>query len=197
MKKLVLGSSSPRRKELLTTLGFEFSIRTKDTDESFPIHLNPSEIAEFVARKKADALITEINQDEVLLCADTIVVLENEILGKPNDRQDAINMLSRLSGKFHEVVTGVSIFSSDQQHMFSVKTKVFFNLLTLQEITYYVDHFKPFDKAGSYGIQDWIGCMGIEKIEGSYTNVVGLPTKEVYEKLITYELKRPDIDPTF
>jgi septum formation protein len=197
MKQLILGSTSPRRKDLLETLGFEFSIRTKETDESFPAGLTPNQIAEYVAKKKALALITDLHSDEVLLCADTIVVLENDILGKPIDRTDALDMLSRLSGKTHEVITGVICHTVDRQEQFSVSTKVHFNQLTSHEIAYYVDNFKPFDKAGSYGIQDWIGCVAIERIEGSYTNVVGLPTKEVYECLLSFQLKRPENFPTF
>lgn len=192
MKKLILGSSSPRRKELMETLGYSFIIRTKDTDESFPISMQSCEVATFVAEKKANALIPELGADEILLCADTIVVVNDEILGKPLDRSDAINMLGKLAGRSHDVITGVFIYTSGMRHSFSVTTTVHFNPLTVDEISFYVDRFQPFDKAGSYGIQDWIGCAAIERIEGSYTNVVGLPTREVYAFLKELDIKKAD-----
>ena len=190
MKDLILGSSSPRRKQLLESLGFDFCIRTKETDESFPSELHVREVAEYVAWKKANALISEINNNEVLICADTVVVLGDEILGKPIDREDAISMLSRLSNQKHEVITGVVCYSKERNRSFSTSTYVHFNRLLKEEISFYVDTYQPFDKAGSYGIQDWIGCVGIQRIEGSYTNVVGLPTQEVYTELSKWEIKK-------
>ena len=192
MKHLILGSSSPRRKELLETLGFSFVIRVMDTDESFPDSMPTIEVAEYVASQKAKALIPGIAAHEMLICADTIVVVDDEILGKPVDRADAIHMLKKLAGRSHEVITGVYVYTLNDQHRFSVKTTVYFNSLSDSEISHYVDQFQPFDKAGSYGIQDWIGCVAINRIEGSYTNVVGLPTQEVYDYLKQFELKKAD-----
>lgn len=185
--KLILGSKSPRRKELLSLLGFSFEVRTKETDESFPETLNCSEVALYVAEKKVTALFSDLTEDEVLICSDTIVVIDNQILGKPIDQADAIKMLEKLSGREHSVITGVVISSLEKRVSFSVTTKVFFNTLSREEILYYIDNFKPFDKAGSYGIQEWIGYAAIQSIEGSYNNVVGLPTHEVYQALKQFQ----------
>lgn len=181
--KIVLGSTSPRRKELLGQLGISFELRTKDTDESYPESLHSDEVALFVAHKKAAALRDSLSENELLICADTIVVIEQAILGKPANREDAIAMLHRLAGKKHEVITGVVLISQEKKIAFSVKTAVFFKPISLAEITMYVDTYAPFDKAGGYGIQEWIGAAGIERIEGSYNNVVGLPTAELFEQL--------------
>lgn len=181
--KLILGSKSPRRKELLSLLGFSFEVRTKETDETFPETLNCTEVAQFVAEKKTEALFSELSEDEVLICSDTIVVIDDQILGKPIDQADAITMLEKLSGREHSVITGVVISSLEKHVSFSVTTNVFFQPLSAEEIRYYVDKFQPYDKAGSYGIQEWIGYAAIERIEGSYNNVVGLPTHEVYQAL--------------
>lgn len=186
--KLILGSKSPRRNELLNLLGYKFDVRVKETDESFPDTLDCNEVAIHIAKNKAIALMDEISENEILICADTIVVLDKKILGKPINREEAIVMLMDLSGQEHKVITGVVVATKKEQVKFSVTTKVVFHPITLEEITYYVDNFKPFDKAGSYGIQEWIGCIAIKSIEGSYNNVVGLPTHEVYQVLKKYTI---------
>lgn len=182
-KKIILGSKSPRRKELLEDLGIPFTIRTKDTDESYPPTLLPSEIPIFIALKKAEALKDGLASNEIVLCADTVVIVNNTILGKPVDEADAVSMLQQLSGKTHDVITGVVLASSEKIISFDVTTKVTFKTLSTKEIDYYIEKYKPFDKAGAYGIQEWIGYMGVTSIKGSYFNVVGLPTHEVYQAL--------------
>jgi septum formation protein len=185
--QLILGSKSPRRKELLALLGYDFEIRTKETDESYPESLSIEEIAPFIAHKKASDLLPTLTTDEVIICADTIVVLGNQILGKPETAQHAIEMLSSLSGKEHRVITGVVIASISKKVVFSVQTLVQFKELSIVNIEQYVATNQPFDKAGSYGIQEFIGAIGIERIQGSYNNVVGLPTAEVFEALKSFE----------
>lgn len=185
--KLILGSKSPRRKELLAALGYTFEIRTKDTDESYPDSIDPKTIAAYVVSKKSAALQQALAPNEVLLCADTTVVLGNKQFGKPIDREDAISMLTELSNCTHQVITAFSITTANQTEVRSVTTQVTFKPLSTDEITYYIDTYKPFDKAGSYGIQEWIGYIGITTIQGSYTNVVGLPTAEVATALKEFE----------
>ncbi len=185
--KIILGSKSPRRKELLNLLGYSFELRTLDTDESFPLDLPISEIPVYIANKKAEALLPSLVENELLITADTIVVLNNEVLGKPMDAADAKEMLAKLSGKTHQVITGVCVNTLEKSVHKSVTTKVSFKDLSPSEIHFYVENYKPFDKAGSYGIQEYIGLIGIEKIEGSYTNVVGLPTAELAEMLKSFE----------
>jgi septum formation protein len=185
--QLILGSKSPRRKELLALIGYQFEIRTKETDESYPETLSIEEIAPFIANKKASDLLPTLSTDEVIICADTIVVLGNQILGKPENAQHAIEMLSSLSGKEHQVITGVVIASISKKVVFSVQTLVQFKVLSTANIEQYVATNQPFDKAGSYGIQEFIGAIGIERIQGSYNNVVGLPTAEVFEALKSFE----------
>lgn len=185
--KLILGSKSPRRSELLSLLGYEFSLRSKDTDESFPEELSSELVAEYVAQKKADDLKTDLLDDEVIVCADTTVIIDDKILGKPSNRDEAIEMLELLSGREHKVITGVVITSLEKEISFSVATSVFFHPLSADEIRMYVDLYKPFDKAGSYGIQEWIGYAAIQRINGSYNNVVGLPTHEVYQALKQFQ----------
>lgn len=185
--KLVLGSKSPRRKELLSSIGFDFEIRTKDTDESFSADLNPNEVALFIANKKAEDLIADLKEDEVVLCADTVVIIDNTILGKPSNQAEATQMLKQLSGRDHVVITGVVISSLGKKIQFQSSTIVSFLPLTIDEIQMYIEQFKPYDKAGSYGIQEWIGAAAIQKIEGSYNNVVGLPTHEVYQALKKFQ----------
>lgn len=185
--KLVLGSGSPRRKELLSGLGFEFEIRTKDTDESFSEDLDPREVPEMLATRKAEALFNELTENEIVLCADTVVILDNKILGKPESREEAIEMLMKLSGRTHLVVTGVFIGNAYASHIFADTTEVTFCELSVPEIENYIDNYKPFDKAGSYGVQEWIGYVAVEKMNGSYTTVMGLPTHLVYQKLKNYE----------
>lgn len=181
--RLVLGSKSPRRQELLTGMGFDFDVRTKDTDERFPDSLSPKEVPLYLAALKANALIDELKQGEVLITSDTIVLLDNEILGKPTSPANAKEMLRKLASNNHEVITGVHLKSLEKSHSFSVSTKVFFKPLTEEMIDFYIENYNPFDKAGSYGIQEWIGFVGIDRIEGSYFNVVGLPVAELWDAL--------------
>jgi len=181
---IILASKSPRRQELLHNMGFDFSVRIKSVDESYPDHLSNIEIVKYLCEKKSMAFANyEIGPKGLLITADTIVCLGNEILNKPADRDQAIEMLYKLSGKKHEVITGVCLRTLEKMNSFHVSTDVYFNDLSKDEIAFYVDQYKPFDKAGSYGIQEWIGFIGISKIEGSYFNVVGLPTARLYEEL--------------
>jgi len=177
--KFILGSQSPRRKELLTAMGYDFEILIPSVDEIFPEKISPYLVAEYISNLKLNALIPQIDSEDLLICADTIVLLENEILGKPTNRIDAEKMLGKLSGKTHEVITGVSIYFKGNQVDFSERTSVRFKVLNQNEISFYLDKGDAFDKAGSYGIQDWIGAIGIERIDGSYTNVMGLPTQKL------------------
>lgn len=182
-RKIVLASKSPRRKQLLAEAGFSFEIRTKDTDESYPADLDVNEVAAYIARKKAIAAKELVADDEILLTADTIVVLGDTIYGKPKDAADAIQILKALSGKMHLVITGVCIMNKDKESLFSSVSKVFFKDLTDEEIRFYVDKYQPFDKAGAYAIQEWIGHSKIYKIEGTYTNIMGLPIDRIYDAL--------------
>ena len=180
---LVLGSASPRRKALLKDAGFEFDTITSDIEEDFSEDLKAQEIPLFLSKLKADHLIKNLGVSQILITADTIVWLNNKALNKPNDYEDACRMLNELSGKQHEVFTGVSITSHKKQVSFFVRTAVYFKILTQEEIEFYVTNYKPYDKAGAYGAQDWIGLIAVEKLEGSYFNVMGLPVKELYEHL--------------
>ncbi len=182
-KKLVLASKSPRRQQLLTDLGYTFEVRTKDVDESHSIDFNGEEIAQFLATKKAQAFKDELAENEILLTSDTVVWCDGEHLAKAKNAQEATHMLNKLSGRAHEVITGVCLLSHDKQLAFSDTTKVFFRELSEDEIQYYIQNFKPFDKAGAYGIQEWIGMWAIEKIEGSFFTVMGLPTHLVAKEL--------------
>ena len=185
-KKIILGSKSPRRQELLAGIGIEFTIRTKDTDESYPDDLNPLDVPIYIAKKKAIALIEDLSSDEIIICADTVVIVDKTILGKPSNEIEAKEMLQLLSGKTHLVTTGVVIASTLKTNTFSSTTEVTFKDLSAEEINYYVSNYKPFDKAGSYGIQEWIGFIGVTTIKGSYFNVVGLPIHEVYQHLTNF-----------
>ena len=187
-KKIILASNSPRRKELLENIDIPFEVKVKETpDETYPGNLTKTEIPEFLAIKKASFYSTETEHPgTILITADTIVFCDNRVLGKPENYKEAFDMLKLLSGKSHEVITGVAITSAEKQVVFNSVTKVFFKELTNDEIDYYIQSFKPFDKAGGYGIQEWIGMVGIEKIEGSYYNVVGLPVQKLYSELIRY-----------
>ncbi len=180
--KVILASKSPRRQELLKLMDIDFRVVLKEVDESYPDGLTPAEIAVHIASKKAEAFDEEVN-DEIVLTADTIVAIDGLILGKPESREHAIEMLQRLSGKVHEVYTGVCLFYKGEYNKFYDRSEVFFRQLTDEEIISYVDEYEPYDKAGSYGIQQRIGLIGIERINGSYTNVVGLPTEKVYQQL--------------
>ncbi len=182
--KMVLGSASPRRRELLQGAGFDFTVLTADIDESaIPEGLEIEKMPEYISQMKAKALLDRVDRDTILITADTIVRVEGRVLGKPADREDAIEMLKLLSGRKHTVITGVSIIFNEKKVSFSVATDVFFRNLEGEEIEYYVDNYKPFDKAGSYGIQEWIGYVGIERIEGSFYNVMGLPIQALFAKL--------------
>ena len=180
--KLILASNSPRRKELLGGLGIPFEVRVlQGIDESYPETVPTDKIAEFIATNKAKAY--EVADDEILITADTVVIVDDEILGKPADADDARQMLRKLSGKSHHVITGVSLKSYDKQKTFSVDTEVTFKTLSESEIDYYVTRYKPFDKAGAYGIQEWIGYIGVTSLHGSYFNVVGFPVQRIYDEV--------------
>ena len=180
---IILGSASPRRKELLSDIGIEFSIQTTDKEEEYPSTLKEERIAEFLAQQKSEFLSENQKNTDLLITADTIVSYESEVLNKPQNKEQAFNILNKLSGNTHKVITGVCIKSIKKEVIFSVTTMVTFRKLSPKEIEHYINNFNPFDKAGGYGIQDWIGKIGIQRIDGSYSNVVGLPTKELYEQL--------------
>lgn len=182
--KVILASASPRRQELLSGIDQEYELRTlPDIDESFPDDLPHEQVAEYLARKKATAYTDALKEDELLITADTVVLLNGLILGKPDDREDARRMLRKLSCKRHRVITGVCLTSIRKSHSFSETAWVTFGDLSDQEIDYYLDCYNPRDKAGSYGVQEWIGYVGVEKIEGSYFNVMGFPIYKVYREL--------------
>jgi septum formation protein len=185
-KKLILASKSPRRHDLMRQAGFEFEIRTKDTDESFPDTIPLEQAAGYIAWLKAKAFEGEIDDGEILITADTVVFLDDTLLGKPKDRDEAVQMLTSLSGKCHTVITGVCLTSNQRQKSFSSTTEVTFYDLTPSEIEYYVDEFKPYDKAGAYGAQDWVGLVGVRSMEGSFYNVMGLPIDMLYRELIGF-----------
>jgi|SRR5687767_12903758 len=181
--KIILASKSPRRHFLLKEVGLDFEVRTKETDETFPENLTAGQIPVFLAEKKAEAFRGEVKKDELIIAADTIVWIGGQVLNKPADRADAVRMLKLLSGKMHEVYTGVCLMSKEKTRSFAVLTRVYFAVLSDEEISYYVDTCKPYDKAGAYGAQEWIGYTGVERIEGSYFNVMGLPLRELYQEL--------------
>lgn len=184
---VILASNSPRRKELLAGLGVQYEIRTlPDVDESYPDTLQGADIPLYIAREKADAYRSMLHAGELMITADTIVWLEGKVLGKPQDREDALHMLRAMSGKTHEVFTGVCLTTTQRQHTFSARTEVRFSTLSEEEITYYVDHFHPMDKAGAYGVQEWIGYIGVEYISGSYYNIMGLPVQRLYRELCRF-----------
>lgn len=181
---IVLASNSPRRKELMSGLGVDYVVKTlPDVDESYPDTLQGAEIPAYISREKADAYKSLIQPDELLITADTIVWLNGEVLGKPKGREGAINMLRKLSGTSHQVITGVCLTTCDWQKSFTAVTDVTFATLTEEEIIYYVDKYAPMDKAGAYGVQEWIGFIGVESISGSYFNVMGLPIQRLYREL--------------
>jgi len=184
---IILASNSPRRRELLAGLGIDFEVRVLDgIDESYPDTLPVSEIAEHLAVKKADAYRSSMAADELIITADTVVVCGDEVMGKPADESDAHRMLCQLSGRVHHVITGVCITTKLQQRHFSVTTEVTFKQLSDDEITYYITHYRPFDKAGAYGIQEWIGYIGCTGLNGSYYNVMGLPVQRIYQELLQW-----------
>ena len=180
----MLASNSPRRKELLSGLGIDYEVKTlPDIDESFPEGLSEVETATYIARAKADVYRNIMQPDELIITADTIVWLDGEVMGKPVDEEDARWMLRALSGKTHQVITGVCLMTIDSQKAFATVTDVTFCHLSEEEIGYYVERYRPMDKAGSYGIQEWIGFVGVESISGSYFNVMGLPIQRLYTEL--------------
>jgi septum formation protein len=181
---IILASKSPRRQELLKLMDLDFRIVLKEVDESYPEDLQPEEIAVYIAKKKAEAFDEEVGE-EIVLTADTIVSVAGRILGKPETTEHAIEMLQLLSGRVHQVITGVCLLYKHQYHSFYDLSDVYFRDMTDEEITNYVNKYQPMDKAGAYGIQEWVGLTGIERINGSYTNVVGLPTEKLYRKLKT------------
>ncbi len=182
-KKIILASKSPRRSQLLKEAGFDFVVKTKETEESYPADLETEKVAEFIAKKKAYAAREFIEKDSILLAADSVVILENKIYGKPKDAEDAFQILKELSGEIHTVITGVCLLSHTKERSFSNISKVHFEELSDEEIWYYIDKFKPFDKAGAYAIQEWIGLCKISKIEGLQSNIIGLPVAQVYKEL--------------
>jgi septum formation protein len=184
-KQLILASNSPRRKQILTDAGFDFTVSVKEIDESFSTEIPVNEVAEYLARKKAQAF-HENSDNTIILTADTIVAVDNLILNKPADKNGAIEMLKKLSGRTHVVHTGVCLRMGNTENSFTDTTKVSFKSLTDNEIEYYIETCKPFDKAGAYGVQDFIGMVGIDKIEGSYFTVMGLPIHRVYKELEEY-----------
>jgi len=181
--RIILASRSPRRQQLLKELGLKFDTVIREYEETFPEGLNGEEIARFVAHSKAVSFRAEIADNEIVITADTIVWCNNQVLGKPVDKQDAFRILKEISGNTHEVITGVSLFSKNKEVTFSDSTKVTFEILTDEDINHYIEKCKPYDKAGAYGIQEWIGITACSRIEGSYFNVVGLPVQRLYKEL--------------
>jgi septum formation protein len=184
--KLILGSQSPRRKQLLENAGFTFEVRISNTPEDYPDTMPLQDVPTYLASKKAHALLPTLQADEVLVCADSVVIWQGELLGKPDDYAHAQQILHKLSGSTHEVITGVCVLTSTEVQTFAEHTYVSFHRLTEEEINHYLQTFKPFDKAGSYGIQDWIGLIGVSKVEGCFYNVMGLPIAKVYQALKKY-----------
>jgi len=184
-RKIILASASPRRQYLLKEIGLDFTVDPPHIDESFPADMPVEEIPSYLAKKKAMELLPKIT-DETVIASDTVVILEQKILNKPSDRNEAISMLRFLSGKTHTVITAVCILSKKKIDSFEDRTEVTFKKLSLEEIEFYVDNYRPYDKAGAYGAQDWIGMVAVEKISGSYFTVMGLPIHKVYERLKSF-----------
>jgi septum formation protein len=184
--KIILASKSPRRNSLLKELGLKFEVRIHETDEIYPDSLSFEEIPVYLAKMKALQFKNEIDNQTIIITADTIVYIDNEVLGKPANYDEAYQMLQKLSDRWHQVATGVCLFSKNKKVTFTSVTSVLFKSLTDDEIDYYITNFKPFDKAGAYGIQEWIGLVAAEKIEGSYFNVMGLPVQRIYEELCKF-----------
>lgn len=186
---IILASQSPRRREILKMLGVDFKVVVKDTDETFPPELQGGAIPEHIAVLKASAFDSDLQSlpdNTIIIASDTIVYIDNKVIGKPKGREDAIKMLKTLSGRCHQVLTGVCIKTKDRQRSFFAESKVWFRELTDDEIIYYVDNYRPFDKAGAYAVQEWIGAAAIAKIEGSYYNVMGLPSQMLYNELLKF-----------
>jgi septum formation protein len=183
MQRIVLASQSPRRKQLLEWAEVEFDVIVRETDESFPLNMQVGEVPVHIARNKGKAVQEELSHERVILAADTIVVLNGKVIGKPRDRADAISILQSLSGKLHQVITGVVLLKGGKEVAFADTTDVNFHQLTLEQIEFYVDKYKPYDKAGAYAIQEWIGVIGIKNISGDFYNVMGLPVSRVVREL--------------
>ena len=183
---IILASQSPRRQMLLKGLDIHFEIKLKDTDEIYPQHLKKEKIALYLSELKASAFENELDDKTLVITADTIVWINDKVLNKPKDFNDAVNILKQLSGNMHEVITGVCLKTKEKTHSFYALTKVYFKKLSEKEIEYYISNYKPYDKAGAYGAQEWIGYVAIEKIEGSYFNVMGLPTRMLYDELMKF-----------
>ncbi len=181
--RLILASSSPRRQQLMREAGFDFEVRLREVPEVYPDDLPVEQVPEYLARLKASAFKGDLQENELLITADTIVSIHGKVVGKPRDREHAVEMLRELSGNRHTVISGLCLTTNREQRSCSVRTDVFFRELTEEEIVYYVDRYRPFDKAGAYGIQEWIGYVGIEKIDGSFYNVMGLPVQTLYRQL--------------
>lgn len=184
--RIILGSNSPRREQLFKELGLNFQVMSKDVEEIIPLQFRREDIVMFLARKKALAFKPEVVENGIVITADTLVAVDELILGKPTDEKDAERMLHLLSGRRHQVITGVCIMSNRKSESFFVKTDVSFKTLREEEIKHYIETYKPLDKAGAYGIQEWIGMIGIDYIQGSFYNVMGLPLKELYENLLRF-----------
>ncbi len=184
--RFILASKSPRRQFLLKDLGLEFEVRTKEVDESFPKGLKAEAIPMYLCEKKAQAFDEELGEHDVVIAADTIVWIDDEVLNKPKDEKDAARMLRKLSGREHKVYTGVCLRAKGKMCSFYAVTKVSFKKLTEEEINYYIKNYHPYDKAGAYGAQEWIGYIAVDKIEGSYFNVMGLPLRELYEEILRF-----------
>jgi len=182
--KIILASKSPRRKDLLEQGGFNVTVKTFDVEEVYPDDLELRLVPEYLARLKIVPAVPLLKAGDILIAADTIVLFDNKILGKPKDKGQATEFIMSMSGTSHEVITGVCIQTTDAQNSFSVTSKVLFSDFTAEEVEYYIDNYKPYDKAGAYGIQDWIGWTKIKSIEGSYSNIMGLPMHEVYEVIM-------------
>ena len=180
---IILGSGSPRRKDLLLQMGIEFSVIIPEADESFNSDTNVYDVAPEIAKRKAESLIQNMKPDQILICCDTVVIHRGQILGKPNNTEDAKNSLERLSNDSHEVMSAVCMYQNEGYLEFNEITKIEFNTISKQEIEFYINKYKPFDKAGSYGIQEWIGWTGVKRIDGSYSNVIGLPTQKLFHAL--------------
>ena len=179
---LILASGSPRRQQFLKDLKLDFTIDVREIEEVYPEELKGHEITDFLAELKASAF-KSLNENDILITSDTIVWMENNAIGKPKDRNDAIKIFKKLSGKKHQVITSICIKTSNKTNIINDTTDVYFKVLSDEEIEFYIDNFHPYDKAGGYGIQDWIGYIGVEKIEGSYFNVMGLPVHKLYTEL--------------
>lgn len=184
--KLILASKSPRRQELLKGLKLDFEVRTKETSEDYPQIMSAREVASYLSAKKAKAFLGDLSDNEIILTSDTVVILGGKVLGKPVDKENAAQMLRALSGKIHTVVTGITLLSNFKSITLQDEASVIFKPLSEDEIQFYINHFQPFDKAGAYGIQEWIGYIGVEKLEGSFYTVMGLPVHLVYQALMDW-----------